>query len=578
MKKLYLFCLLFIVNYDFGLAQSFCANDLLVDSIYKKKFRFTSQQLKATVKWNDYNKALSSTKRIITGSDTSYEIPVVVHVIHTGDTIGSLNNPSDTVIQQLIDYLNHTWAATWPDYADTTAGGTNIPIRFVLAKRSPSCSATNGINRVNAAHLPFYTENGICPIGILLGPSDAEVKRLSLWPTYDYLNIWLVHKIEGGGAAGYAPWPWFTGPELIDGIVMQSAYASPRGVGDYHPTLPHEMGHSLGLFHTFQDGCHPSADCLTRGDELCDTSPHEYDNDTCDIGRINSCDGLLYDEVAYNLMNYTTCPSRFSADQRKRIIFTMNQYRLGLVHSLGALAPDKILVASSCVPNSLVREGKEYGPHFFSFADLQTSSFGYNADDSAYLDRTCIQPAAHVLKGNAYSISIETRDTPQYVKAWIDFDNNGIFATSEMVFAHSGSMDDEFHIGTVMIPTTSVVANKRLRMRIKADVAPIVDACDDLLQGQAEDYSVLVQSNTGVPMSPKEFSWLISPNPVRNIVQISSNTPFVSEWYSADGRLVLLGEDRAQIDLSQLVSGVYWVKLLDPQTRSLLAVDKIVKF
>ena len=36
--------------------------------------------------------------------------------------------------------------------------------------------------------------------------------------------------------------------------------------------VTHEMGHYLGLFHTFQGGC-KNDDCLQDGDRVCDTPP-----------------------------------------------------------------------------------------------------------------------------------------------------------------------------------------------------------------------------------------------------------------------------------------------------------------
>src|SRR5262245_58478237 len=81
--------------------------------------------------------------------NTVYEIPVVIHVIHTGGAIGTIYNPTDSQLISMIDYLNKSWAAQWASYPDTSNGGTYIPVRFVLAKRSPSCGTTTGINRVN---------------------------------------------------------------------------------------------------------------------------------------------------------------------------------------------------------------------------------------------------------------------------------------------------------------------------------------------------------------------------------------------------------------------------------------------
>ena len=59
---------------------------------------------------------------------------------------------------------------------------------------------------------------------------------------------------------GYATMP--PGGGATDGIV----------VGGFGKVLAHEMGHYLGLYHTFEGGCY-NADCLTSGDRVCDTPP-----------------------------------------------------------------------------------------------------------------------------------------------------------------------------------------------------------------------------------------------------------------------------------------------------------------
>jgi hypothetical protein len=43
-----------------------------------------------------------------------YTIPVVVHVLHTGGAVGSINNPGDDQIIATINYLNEVYSGTWP--------------------------------------------------------------------------------------------------------------------------------------------------------------------------------------------------------------------------------------------------------------------------------------------------------------------------------------------------------------------------------------------------------------------------------------------------------------------------------
>jgi len=91
---------------------------------------------------------------------------------------------------------------------------------------------------------------------VTIESEDIALKNLNRWTPTDYINIWLVREIcsagSGCGVAGYAYFPASHGnPE--DGIVMEAEYmgSSPGGTG----VLAHEMGHYLGLYHTFQGGC-----------------------------------------------------------------------------------------------------------------------------------------------------------------------------------------------------------------------------------------------------------------------------------------------------------------------------------
>jgi hypothetical protein len=78
-----------------------------------------------------------------TNGSVSYQIPVVIHVIHTGGSVGSIYNPTDAQLTGMVSYLNQVYAATWPGYPNASNGGTPIPLQFVMAQRTPWCSSTN---------------------------------------------------------------------------------------------------------------------------------------------------------------------------------------------------------------------------------------------------------------------------------------------------------------------------------------------------------------------------------------------------------------------------------------------------
>src|SRR5258708_9614659 len=83
---------------------------------------------------------------------SSYVVPIVVHVIHNGEAVGTGTNISDAQILSQIKVLNDDFERL---NADTTKTLTEFipvagkfPITFVMAKQDPNGIATHGIVRV----------------------------------------------------------------------------------------------------------------------------------------------------------------------------------------------------------------------------------------------------------------------------------------------------------------------------------------------------------------------------------------------------------------------------------------------
>ena len=253
-------------------------------------------------------------------------IPVVVHVIHNGNIIGTDENIFDQQVISQIQVLNEDFRkkSGTPGF-NTNPVGADVEIEFALAKRDPAGILTNGINRVDLGQESWSTDE-----------IDSFVKPQTQWNPDKYLNIWVV-KFSGNNLLGYAQFPDASGLPGInpiegdantDGVVIGYAFF---GSSSYFPggtylanydkgrTASHEVGHWLGLRHIWGDG-----DC-TKDDFCADTPNAAKENEGCPVA-VDSCPASFGLDMIENYMDYTNdaCMNIFTSDQKNRMITVMN--------------------------------------------------------------------------------------------------------------------------------------------------------------------------------------------------------------------------------------------------------------
>jgi hypothetical protein len=260
---------------------------------------------------------------------TLVRIPVVVHVIHNGTAIGTGANISNAQVLSQIQVLNEDYrkmVGTRGENSNPVGADTNI--EFFLAREDPDCNPTTGIERLNLSSIST-TWSG--PSGNI----ESVLKPMTVWDPSRYMNMWTV-TLSDNTLLGYAQYPG--GPPETDGVVMGYQYFGSNdapGVtisGDYNlgRTTTHEVGHYLGLLHTFQDGC-------ANGDQVADTPATAQENYNCPIGQ-DSCpvgagDGIL--DMIENYMDYTddACMNIFTNGQSTRMDGVLSGSRLSLTNS-----------------------------------------------------------------------------------------------------------------------------------------------------------------------------------------------------------------------------------------------------
>lgn len=317
----------------FLFSQYSFAQECGFDHLHKQLMQANTAYKNAVEKQDRYiyekTKALEQNEKALTLCNGVYTIPVVVHVMHTGEAVGTGSNISDVQIEGAITGLNDFWRNS------AGTGAADLEIQFELAKRDPNGNATTGIVRVNASSVPNYTTYGVSyDDNVCQGPTDTLIKALSYWPVSDYYNIWLVKSICNNVAAGWAHYPW---GGWADGTTLLAASMTQSDVA-----LAHELGHGFSLMHTFEgdnDGasCPIDNNCLLDGDQICDTPPHKRAD--CNIS--DPCTNIgIWDNSKKNYLSYCfVSPQRFTEDQKTRVQLSLaGNVRNSLLYS-EALVP-----------------------------------------------------------------------------------------------------------------------------------------------------------------------------------------------------------------------------------------------
>ena len=483
----------------FGYSQKSCGFDhlheefLQNDEGYRNKIKSNEKEI---ARW--LSKAENRNK-----SSEIYTIPVVVHVMYADPN--AAHNISDEQIISGIQRLNDI-------YANSDGTGINSNIRFCLAKRSPDCTSTNGINRIDASGLPRYATDGVDiqandTDGI--GANRLDMFNMSRWNPAEYMNIWVVNEISnndaGAGVQAFATFPG-THPSYDGVVILYNTFGydydncncfALKSYTDENEVLAHEVGHYLNLYHTFEgdnngNSCPSTAD--TDGDKIADTPAH-IRTFSCNISN-NNCypaNSPLnnMEMVIHNYMGYAseTCQSEFTQGQVDRMRAALETARYSLLHSQGCSPAIASEPPVGCTPQTTTGIEGNYGTGIVlvKIADLVAGS-GNAYADGGYMDNWCT--SASLNTDSTYNIDITTDGFyNEDLRVYIDYDNDGNFTASELVF----SSDNNFrHIGTFTTPAT-VIKNTALRLRIISDHFQynIDSGCYAPNYGQVEDFSVI---------------------------------------------------------------------------------------
>lgn len=277
-------------------------------------------------------------------------IPIIFHIIHDGEAVGSGDNIGSVYVNAQIQQLNNDFRRILNSSGyNSDAVGADAEIEFcaALVDASGNPLAEAGINRIDRNGKGWTAP----PYGSCTADDDFDdtyientIKPQSQWDPNKYLNVWVMD--IDCGILGYAQFPNSSGlsgmgnnngPASTDGVVLLSTSIGSTevpfpGGEPYNEgrTGTHEIGHFFGLRHIWGD-----TECGT--DYCADTPQAEGPASGCP--NSTTCDGVQ--DMVENYMDYSydACMNIFTIDQKARMqTVLLNSPRRGVLANSTACA------------------------------------------------------------------------------------------------------------------------------------------------------------------------------------------------------------------------------------------------
>ncbi len=398
----------------------------------------------------------------------TYTVPVVFHILHQGEPLGTAPNIDDSECISALAQVNRDYSRLGSDTGTIDPLFKplyeNANMQFMLAQKDPNGNCTSGI-------VHHYDNNTQWDQTDIFN-YQYSTYGAGNWNPSKYLNVYIVKNIISGGPVvgggiivGYTYLPGTSPVSAADAIVYRNDFLTG---GLNARALSHEIGHWFGLSHTFGSTNDPGFEC--GNDDIADTPPT--------TGFFSTCPKPGYNYTAPSVTNPV------DASDIIRVKFGKMD-NVTAVNSLTGtfIRPLFTMVATTVTPvvdTSIVTATGTAG----GYSDF-TMKYGndFNAGSS-----------------NVYTVSITSSalaTDSNYVSVYIDYNNNGNFSDAgEAIFTPTyGLLGTQTYTRTYTIPAGKYGL---YRMRVMTSMNYINGPASVPSSGEIEEYNL----NVGATPSP----------------------------------------------------------------------------
>ena len=250
------------------------------------------------------------------GHSEIINVRTVVHILY-GDQTENIENDS---IHSIIKNVNNIFCGIVDTFSIRERFRhliNDTGIKICLATEDEEGNPTEGITRTEV-NMAFDIND---PLESL---KSDDLGGKSPWDTSRYFNIWMMPTIStfftsnyGIPLSGYLPLDTFVDPMSVPGVALDIGVFTGANLGAASTgegILAHEIGHGLGLLHTFGTG--PAGTDVCSIDDFAEDTPVCKVTFLCDDFEDNTCIEMEDDEIDMNSNSMNVgCMIFFTPDQ-----------------------------------------------------------------------------------------------------------------------------------------------------------------------------------------------------------------------------------------------------------------------